>query len=317
MAQAAAAKNRRRRKKRRSQAPVALIYFLTLLIFLALFGMFARYLMNRLNTKQEDEIDYSETYIDSYNTLYARVNGKNVLSDLFLMRICPEQGKMLFIPLSAFTVSSSDGATFREVYADGGIRKLKESVDETLGISTDYYCTLSNQSFEDIIDIIGGFLYAPEEELYHLSADDGNDISLRANKAVTLSGKQVRLICQTNIFSKGRQGNTEFLGQALVGVCNNAFDQIEITTNSLDIIYGKISASSSTNITENDFKQHKTYIKEMLKKQLQPAYSMVPEGQWAASGDSFTISPEFKQKIYDEMEATKSSQKSGIITKDE
>lgn len=317
MAQSAAAKNGRRRKKRRSQAPVALIYFITLLIFLALFGLFAKYMMDKLNTKPQEEIDYSDTYIDSYNTLYARVNSKNILSDLFLMRICPEQGKILFIPMSAFTVSPDDGATFREIYADGGIRKLKESVDSTLGISTDYYCTLSNQSFEDVIDIIGGFLYAPEEELYHLAAEDGNDISLRANKAVTLSGKQVRLICQTNIFSKGRQGNTEFLGQALVGVCNNAFDQVEITTNSLDIIYSKVSSSSSSNITENDFKQHKTYIKEMLKKQIQPAYSMIPEGQWSSDGSTFTISPEFKQKVYDEMEATKSSQKSGIITKDE
>ncbi len=305
----------KRKKKRRSQAPVALIYFITLLVFLALFGLFAKYMMDKLNTKTNEEIDYSDTYIDSYNTLYARVNSKNVLSDLFLMRICPEQGKILFIPMSAFTVDSSS-LTFREVYADGGIRKLKESVDDTLGISTDYYCTLSNQSFEDVIDIIGGFLYAPEEELYHLSADDDNDISLRPGKAVTLSGKQVRLICQTNVFSKGRQGNTEFLGQALVGVCNNAFDQIEITTNSLDIIYSKVSSSSSTNITENDFKQHKTYIKEMLKKQLQPAYSMVPEGQWSSDGSKFTISPEFKQKVYDEMEATKSSQKSGVITKD-
>ena len=315
MAQAAV-KNRRRRKKRRSQAPVALIYFTTLLVFLAAFGLLAKYLMERLNTRAPEEVDYSDAYIDSYNTLYARVNSKNVLSDLFVMRICPEQAKILMIPMSAFTVSPDTGTTFREVYADGGIRKLQDAVNSTFGISTDYYCTLSNQAFEDVIDIIGGFLYAPEEELYHLAAEDGNDISLRANKAVTLSGKQIRLICQTNVFSKGRQGNTEFLGQALVGVTNNAFDQVEITTNSLDIIYSKISSSSSTNITENDFKQHKTYIKDMLQKNIQPAYSMIPEGQWAGDGSTFTVSSEFKQKLYDEMEATKSSQKSGVITKD-
>ena len=101
-----------------------------------------------------------------------------------------------------------------------------------------------------------------------------------------------------------------------MGITNNAFDQVEITTNSLDIIYSKISSSSSTNITENDFKQHKTYLKDMLKKQIQPAYSMVPEGQWTSDGKEFTVSSEFKQKVYDEMEATKSSQKSGVITTD-
>lgn len=315
MAQSAAV-NKRKRRKRRSQAPVALIYFITLLVFLAVFGLFAKYLMDRLNKKPTDEVDVSNTYIDSYNTVYARVNSKNVLSDLFVMRISPEHEKILMIPISACTISPDDGKTLRDVYTDSGIRGLQTAVDSTFGISTDYYCTLSNSAFEDVIDIIGGFLYAPEEELYHLATKDENDISLRANKAVTLSGRQIRLICQTSVFSEGRQGNTKFLGDALVGVTNNAFDQIEITSNSLDIIYKKISSNSSTNLTENDFKQHKTYLKDMLKKQIQPGYAMIPEGQWSSDGKEFTVSAEFKQKVYDEMEATKSSEKSGVITKD-
>jgi hypothetical protein len=307
---------RKKRRKKRSQAPVALVYFITLLIFLGVFGMFAKVIVEKLTDSDDEIVDFSDTYIDSYNTLYARVNNKNVLSDMTLIRICPEQSKILVIPMSPFTVSSTDGeSTMREVYEDGGIRKLSEAVDETFGISTDYYATVSNQAFEDVADIIGGFLYQPDEELYYISSTDDNDVSIRKDEQVMLTGRQIRLICQYPIFQSGRQGNTEFLGLAMTSLLNNAFDQIEITTNSLDILYNKIS-SSSTNLTENDYKEQRVYIKDMLQKQVQPAYSMIPEGQWTDSSH-FTVSDDFKQKVYDEMEATKSQEKSGEVSQAE
>lgn len=306
---------RKKKRKKRSQAPVALVYFITLLVFLGVFGLFAKTIVDKLTNKDNEIVDFSNTYIDSYNTLYARVNNKNVLSDMALVRICPEQSKILVVPMSALTVSATDDtSTMREIYEEGGIRQLTAAVDATFGISTDYYVTVSNQAFEDCADIIGGFVYTPSEELYYLSQGDDNDISIRANESVSLNGKQIRLICQYSIFSAGRQGNTEFLGLAVTTLLNNAFDQVEITTNSLDILYGKLS-SGATNLSENEYKEQRVYLKEMLKKQIQPAYSMIPEGQWTDSSH-FKVSAEFKQKLYDEMEATKSQEKSGEVAEE-
>lgn len=310
-------KKKKKKKKRRSQAPVAFVYFLTFIICAGVFWLGAWAIINKLTRVEKDKTDYSNTYIDSFNTLYARVNQKNVLSDLTVVRICPEKEKILVIPMSALTKSTTDGgSTFRKIYSDGGIRKLQSAVDATLGINTDYYTTVSNQAFEDCADIIGGFLYAPDEEIYYLSKTDDNDISLRAGRSVTLTGKQIRLICQTPVFSNGRQGNTEFLGTAITSLLNNAFDQVELTTSSLDILYKKISSNSVTNLSENDYKQQKVYIEAMLKKQIQPAYCMVPEGQWT-SETTFEISNDFKKKVYDEMEATKSQSKSGEVVNSE
>lgn len=304
-------KRKRRKKRRRSQAPVALIYFMTLLIFLGVFGVFAGMIVNRLSNHLPEDADLSGNYIDSYNTLYARVNSGNVLSDLFVIRICPEQDRILVVPMSAFTVSNADGGmTFREVYEEGGIRNLQTAVDSTFGISTDFYVTLSNESFEDICDIIGGITYAPEEELYYIDKNGDNDISLREGKAVALAGKQIRLILQMPVFSIGRQGNMDFLGFALTEIINNAFEQVEMTTNSLDIIYSKISSNSATSLSENDYKEHRVYIKEMLSKQITPAEALIPEGTWTDE-THFVPSGDFKQMLYDTMEATKSQSKSG------
>ena len=303
-------KGKRRKKKKRSQSPVALIYFVTMLVFLGVFGLFARTIIEKVSNKNADTADLSGAYIDSYNTLYARVNNKNVLSDLSVIRICPEQNKIIVIPMSACTMSVPDGGkTFREVYEEGGIPKLKTAVDGTFGISADYYATITNDAFEGVADIVGGFSYAPDEELYALDPDnDKNDISYRAGKTVLLSGRQIRLICQSAVFSNGRQGNMEFLGEALAGIINNGFDQVEITTNSLDVIYNKIFNGSRTNLSENEYKQHRVYIREMLSRQERPASYMTPAGEWA-DAEHFVVSDGFKQELYNTMEATKSEHK--------
>lgn len=300
-------RNGKKKKNKRSQAPVALIYFVTLIIFCGVFGLFAKMIIEKVANPAAKEADVSNTFIDSYNTLYARVNNKNVLSDLNVMRICPEQNRIIIIPMSALTVSTADtGKTFREVYEEGGIRGLQSAVNNTFGISTNYYVTLSNDAFEEVADIVGGFSYVPPEELYYLDpTSDKNDISFREGKPVMLSGRQIRLICQMSVFSKGRQGNVEFLGEALVGLINNAFDQVEITTNSLDVIYNKLTSNSSTNLSENDYKQHRVYIKDMLKQQIQPAEALVPDGTWVDEGH-FKPSDSFLNTLYSTMEATKS-----------
>ncbi len=312
MSQAASSgyNDRKRKKRTRSQAPVAFVFFVTLIIFCGVFGVFAKIIVDKVSNNNGGGTDVSGSYIDSYNTLYARVNNKDVLSDLSVIRICPEQNRIIVIPMSALTMSVPDGGkTFREVFDEGGIARLKTAVDGTFGISTDYYATMTNDAFEGIADIVGGFSYAPDEELYTLDPDnDRNDISYRAGKTVLLSGRQIRLICQSAEFSNGKQGNMEFLGQALVGIINNGFDQVEITTSSLDVIYNKIFNGSRTNLSENEYREHRAYIREMLARQERPAESLIPRGTWM-DAEHLAISDEFRQDIYNLMEGSKSGQK--------
>ncbi len=100
----------------------------------------------------------------------------------------------------------------------------------------------------------------------------------------------------------------EFLGEALAGIINNGFDQVEITTSSLDVIYNKIFSGSRTNLSENEYKQHRVYIRDMLSRQERPASFMTPVGDWM-DAEHFVVSDGFKQELYNTMEATKSEQK--------
>jgi len=287
-----------RKKKKRSQAPVALVYFATMLLFLAVFALIASFLIERLIPTEETTESTVETAAPSYNTLYARINSKGVLCDAALVRISLEQKRIIVTPISPYTVSETDNvSTLREVYANGGIKQFQKATAETFGVTVDYYISIDNEAFDSMSDILGGIVYTPEEELYYLSLDsDDNDVSYPAGVAASIDGKQIRLILQYPVFSEGSGGNMKFLGEVLYQFVNNAFQQVNITKNNLDNMYSVITSNSDTNYSSSDFKLHKSYITEMLDGTLEPAEKCVPEGEWT-DDKHFKLSDDFKTEL--------------------
>lgn len=288
----------KKKKKTKSQAPVALVYFATLLVFLGIFCFFAIMLVEKIDSWKTAPQEEVQNFAPTYNTMYARVNSKGVLSDLFVVRISPEKNQIIVTPISAYTVvSNNNNLTLRDVYNNGGIRKLQKSVDETFKIKTDYYMTLTNDAFESVADILGGIVYTPDEELYYLSKnDDSNDVSFQAGKIATIGGRQIRLICQYPVFSEGRGGNMKFLGEAIFQLVNSGFKQPSITKNNLSNMYDILTKNTDTNLTKNDFKDHKVYFNKMLSDNLTPAVKAVPEGNWI-DDSHFKVSDEFIQYL--------------------
>lgn len=291
----------KKKKKRKSQAPVALVYFITVLIFMALLAGLSIYILKEFNVIGNDENEDAVVSSPAFSNLYARVNTKGVLSDMAVIRIEPEDEKILVIPISAMTVSSTEKTkTMRDVFKEGGMTELKSAVQDTFGVTIDNYVSITNDAFERVADIFGGITYTPSEELYYLSQDnDDNDISLDKGALANLGGRQIRLISQYPVFSNGKQGNMEFLGEALTSLLNNAFQagQANITLDNLDNIYDIITANSDTDLTNDDFKFQKSYIREMLLSGLVPAETMCPEGTWSQNDETFEPSSEYKAAL--------------------
>ena len=74
------AQTKAHKKKRRSQAPIALVYFITMIIFLFVIGMLALYALREFGVIGNDDSN-SDAGIKSpvYNTLFARVNRRAFL----------------------------------------------------------------------------------------------------------------------------------------------------------------------------------------------------------------------------------------------
>ena len=209
-----------------------------------------------------------------------------------------QDNSVLVVPISALTLNSANKVTMRETFAQAGMAGVKEAVEGTLGMKIDNYATLSNDAFERVCDIYGGITYMATEELYYISKDnDENDITIMKGEMSTLSGRQIRLLTQYPVFSKGKQGNNEFLGEAMESLINNMFLHSNITSDNLDNLYNIITTNSDTDMNMDDFKLQKSYIKDMLSEGIVPAEKLVPEGVWADKDENFTISEDFITKL--------------------
>ena len=288
----------KRRKKKKSQAPVALVYVVTVLVFMALISMLSIYLLKAYNIIGGEEEEEPVVTVQSFNDLFARVNSKGVLSDMALIRIDPTNNSVLIVPMSAMTLNSADNNTMRDIYSRAGMAGVKDAVENTLGLTVDNYATLTNDAFERICDMYGGITYKAPEELYYLSQDnDENDISIQKGELATLGGRQIRLLTQYPVFSNGKQGNNEFLGEAMESLINSMFQQAYITQDNLDNLYDIITFNSDTDMNTDDFKLQKSYIKEMLSSSLTPAERMVPEGIWSENDETYVISSDFIERL--------------------
>ena len=282
---------------KRSQAPVALVYFITLLLFMGIFGFIAYKLIVQMNSWKKEETS-SEVYTDpSFNLLFARTTQTGDLAEAALLRFSPEEDCVIVVPISSHTINETDNLTMYEVYGKGGIRNLEKGVEETFGVDVDHYITVDSKSFENVCDIIGGIVYTPSEVLYKLAENDADDISFQAGKAVDLSGHQIAMILVTDVFSNGWGANAEFHGNILEQLVNSAFQQSNFTKTSLDNIYSQLISGGENNYTKNDFSTNKRTLGEMLDKHLnKPVILEQPDGEWR-EGDRFKVSQAYVNEL--------------------
>lgn len=296
--------------KRKSQVPMAVVYFGTMLLFLAVFGLIASFLVNRINELNQPAQAEPISKTPSFNIMFARVNSKNVLSDMSVIRFSPETNTVVVVPVSSFIVDSDSGNTLRNVYQDKGVSGLKSAVESEFGLTVDNYVTVSNDAFDQVVDLFGGIIYKPEEELYYLSEKDEDDISLRKDQTVSLVGRQIRLLFQYPVFSDGKNGNLTFMGEAMTQIVKNAFRQSSITKNNLDNIYNIITNNSDTDLDKNVFKTQKGYIKQMLDTNAVNCKVLVPSGEW--KDDAMKMSGEFKKQLANVISETDAEPSSAV-----
>lgn len=289
-------------KKRKSQVPVALVYFATLMLFIAVFGLIASFIIDKLNELNDPKPVNNKAPVASFNLLYAHVNSKNVLAEMSVVRVSPETNKVVLLPVSSYIKNDGSDKTFREIYEDGGVVKLKNAVENTFNVKVDNYVTVSNKAYERLIDMIGGIIYTPKEDLYYIAKNDADDISIRSGQAISLVGRQIRLISQYPVFESGKKGNLEFMGEALEQLVTSALRQTSITKNNLDNMYNIIIENSDTDWDRNSFKIHKTYIKNMLDTNDTECILLTPDGEW--SDNKMTVSDQFNDELKKIIEET-------------
>lgn len=285
-------------KKKRSQAPVALVYFLTLLLALSLAGGVSYYLLKKYEVFKPTSADSKKDSTRVVSILFARVDDTGDFKDLCVMRIDPFNKVINIVPQTDVT-KTSDGRNYREILKSGGMDLLKNKVSETLGgIPVDYYATVTNSAFEQVADLMGEMSYKAPQELYYISQESSkDDISLQKGDLVTISGRQIVNLATLDIFNNKKEGNLEFLGQALEQVVNNGFRQATVTKDNLFNIYEILTTGSDTNLTKDVFNEVRRYLEVMLDERDIPAKTLAPQGSWNSDYTAFTMNSDYIREV--------------------
>lgn len=291
------------KKKKRSQAPVALVYFTTLLIFMGLFGFIAYRLVDKMNEEKGTASQEETPKIDkNFNLLIARHATNGRLGEAVLLCFVPDEDTVVIVPITKKTIDPENGKNFGEIYDEGGTKKLEIAVEETFDIGVDHYVTVSNANFESVCNIFGGMIFIPQEEIYYLGRDNEDDISYRMGREVELDGKQIRQLLQAEkVFSGGEKAVIDFLGEALYQMTTNAFEQAAVTRNALDNVYYLLTSDGDNDYIKTDYRADKAYLIEMLDRRISPAKLKLPDGTWDDNGNfrvAKTYINELKETIH-------------------
>ena len=218
-------------EKRSSQAPVLIVYAVTMIICLAVFGSVAMILLEVfVNQPREarqaaagagsavvedssEEQDFSKA---RETILFVGADGSNI-NGMALIRVLPDLLTVKVVPISPYTWSIAGGTegTIASLFDAGGMSYLKTAVENAYGVSCDKYIKITNDGFKSLVDYLGGTSdYNFPQELYYRNDETGEITSFSQGAATrTLYGDDIRKIVTYPMYEKGNEAKVQVLGE--------------------------------------------------------------------------------------------------------
>ena len=302
-------------EKRSSQAPVLIVYAVTMIICLAVFGSVAMILLEVfVNQPREarqaaagagsavvedssEEQDFSKA---RETILFVGADGSNI-NGMALIRVLPDLLTVKVVPISPYTWSIAGGTegTIASLFDAGGMSYLKTAVENAYGVSCDKYIKITNDGFKSLVDYLGGTSdYNFPQELYYRNDETGEITSFSQGAATrTLYGDDIRRIITYPLYPNGNETKAQVLGELSAALINSA-----CTSNSgsvvsnIQSIFNVIFNNSDTDITSKTFSDVRSAYEHLVSSNPSPATYRMPSGLWDARG-YFMVGEDFRTEI--------------------
>lgn len=288
-------------KKRSSQASAVVVYLITMLICLLIFGFAAVTLLDIFVTQpaleaeaaengdttsdEEETVDYSSA---TETILFVGADGQDI-NAIVLLRVNPQEGSIAIVPVSKYTISTVDSSsgTMETLFDLGGMSYLKTAVENAFDLTCDKYIKITNDGWAELVEYTGGMTsYVFPEDLYYKDEESGDLTSFYVgNSTRTLWGDDIRRIVTYPLYSNGEQTRVQVIGEIAVALINDAFDtNSENMKANIQNIFNTIYNNSDTDITSKTFSSVRDAYEYMLETASSPATYRMPHGEWNSSG---------------------------------
>lgn len=300
-------------KKRQSQTPVLIVYVISMLISMVVFGFAALFLLDRFVTqpklerqkKQElennsaggevlQEVDHSEA---RRTFLFIGADGQTI-NGMALVRILPDLLSVKIVPVSPMVLSSADGTegTLSQLYETGGIKYLKKGVESAFGVECERYIKITNDGWSSFVEQLGGAQsYSFPQDLYYKNEETGEITSFSKGTVTrTLYGDDIRRIITYPLYQNSNEDRVQVVGELSVSLINSACSNNSGSiTKNMQSIFNVIYNNSDTDITSKGFTKIRDSLEYLVGNAKMPATYRIPAGSWDSRG-FFNVDESFK-----------------------
>ena len=301
--------------KRPSQTPVLIVYVITMLVSLAIFGSAAIVLLDVFVTQpkleRERAADGGSAIVDDgpqekdfsknrETILFIGADGDNI-NGMALIRVLPDMLSVRVVPVSPMlesTVSNTTG-TLTYLYGLGGLNYLVSGVESVFGVKCDKYIKITNDGWKSLVEYLGGATsYSFPQDLYYKNEDTGEITSFSSGQTTrTLWGDDIRRIIIYPLYDNGNETRAQVVGELSVSLINSACSQNSgsIVSN-MQSIFNAIYNNSDTDITSRSFSDARDAYSYLVQNSNSPASYRMPSGAWDSRG-IFVVNEAFKTEI--------------------
>lgn len=294
-------------RKKLNQTPVLIVYVITMLISLVLFGSVALFMLDVFVTQPKlerqaaadqqgntavdntpKEVDYSlarETF------LFVGENG-GIINGMALVRVLPDALSVRIVPVSQYTYSSVSGTegTIQYLYELGGMSYLKTAVENAFNVSCGKYIKITNDGWKSFVDYLGGTnAYSFPQELYYKNETTGEITSFSQGAASrTLYGDDIRRIMTYPLYDNGNATRVQVIGELSAALVNSAcsYNSGSVVSN-IQSIFNVVFNNSDSDITSRGFTDVRDAYEHLVSESSSPATYRIPAGTWDSRGYFF------------------------------
>lgn len=290
-------------KKKSTQAPVALVYFITLAVVLLVVGGISMFVMTKYVIVDDDSSvssseDSTPTKKDNSTKLYLLVNDKSELEMTLVERVLPKSSKIVLLPMSEKTLAQGTEKTLADIYKSAGSQGVIAEIEKLLGTEMNNYIVLNHENFENLIDNLASVSYVIPENMYYIDQNSDDIVNYEQGAEITLFGSELRPLLTYPLYENGPGENVKVCGELISSVINQGL-KTSLTVQNLRATFSTmVKGSDDKDFSLNDFSEKtQSNIEYIIDNSNEPANYITATGAWNTEGTAFTVDESFKEQL--------------------
>lgn len=252
------APGRKKARRKKGTGGHVLIFFVTLVLCLVLFGLLGFFLLRDQLFPGEDissDTAAATSRTDApepFNLLVVQSADEDNLPRFWMLRFQADPASVAVSALPAETMVESDGRRDRlsGFLAYGGLEAVSRAVADLGGVPVDRTAYVTPDQLEGIVDQFGGLIYAVPQDLEQYDAEGNLQVRLPGGRQ-SLTGDQVRQLFLYNQWDGGRERQTAVQQEAVAAFCNQCLSAASLRQAEDNYLY--FANHSETTLSRADF----------------------------------------------------------------